>query len=245
MGCGSSVPKHSVVDTSGWVHVEIDPKTGTVKGEKGEDLCACTIGKKPDGTELKDSPVSMHFVQEKCSVTWTESKLGGELTYTVLSKAEFKELFDKCGAKGQVDSPEDIEERTTSKVVEKPVAAGWACVCGKAVWGDTLYLFTGEINDRVNVINHKTGIVVLSMSQWNMGSQLKYYTSNVNREDRASVRKDKQQARADEAYCGTRDREARETVRLDIKPAIYEKIPLSLFAAAYFYSSFDHNGCEC
>ena len=35
---------------------------------------------------------------------------------------------------------------------------------------------TFVINDRVNVINHKTGLVCLSMSQWNMGSMVKFYT---------------------------------------------------------------------
>jgi len=262
MGCMSSAPKHSIVDTSNWVHLVIDPSTGSVllAGEggnklSGEMMSQGTVGPSPDGKTWTATPQNPnHWVQAKASVTWDEKKLGGQVKYTVLTKAEFQQLFDTSGSKClDVDTPEEIEKRITSEQVKKPAkASGNMCVCGKAEWGENLYLVTGEVNDRVNVINHKTGVVCLSMSQWNMGSMVKYYTSNVNREDRASTRKDKQASRADEAYCGTRIACPQDQTQahggpicIDVKPELVAKLPLALFCASYMFSSFDFNGVEC
>jgi len=257
MGCGSSVPKHTTVDMSDWLTILIDPDTGNIttkakEGDAVEVLAKCTLEKEADR-------IKGHFVQQKIGGSWEETKVGGKLKYTVITAKEFKELFDKSGAKAEFDTPDDLEKKAdelskspstvmTDKDAQK--ASNYMCCCGKAEWNDKVYLLNGEINDRVNVIDMKSGRVVLSMSQWKMASEVKFYNANVNREDRASVRKDKQKSRADEAYVGTRVRTAdnaenKDSITLTVKPTMVEKIPLSLFAAAILYSSFDYNGIEC
>lgn len=257
---------------SDWVSVLVDMFDGHVTvlpaqtGETGDMLARCTVEGSHSRTSVTQlMGTSMHAAEHNFGCTWDEQKLKGKLKYTVIDPRQFDELWTRLGCtmnnwvkpEGYTseDNPSirdyfrtsDKPEKMT-KSVSMIMNAGsdvnvlWS-VCGKAEWGEKVFVVTWKTNGRVEIVDEKSGRIVLCMAQSHNGSQISFYCADVNcpvassGRRRTKLRAD-QKVMAEEEYCGMRVFDDKKHVGtcLLLKPSILETLPVGLFAIASMYS---------
>lgn len=243
MGCASSTASLGDEVPLTWSNVTLNTDTGdiTVKTAAGvETNTKFNLERVPETSRAE----KLHFVQQKIGGTWDEA--AGNIKFSCVDGPSMLKLWTEVG-----NSPCGSQSTTASSVstnsLKGPSKVYKEFLCnGVAESQDKTFLMTGELDGTINIVEKGSGEVVLTMWQSSGGLNLTFYDCLV---EKKSFRKSVTPAELEEkqnAFCGTRDRASRGSIiKLNVKPEVLEKIPVSLFAMAVMYSSFDLNGMDC
>jgi len=252
MGCGQS--QAAVADEDiplNWSIVEIETNSGdiVVKASNGVE----TRTKFNFESEVDTGPsVNKHFVEQKIGGTWDESD--GKIKLSLVDKATMAKIWKEIAVNPEAsqESKESNESNSSNNSLSTPtkVFKEFACngVAECKEKGKT-WLMTGEVNGTVNILDKGTGEVVLTMWQGRGGFELKFYDCLILKKGFRKSSTEEEIEQAKNAFCGTRkyipERTDPPKYILLLKPEVLEKIPVSLFAMAAMYASFDLNGVDC